>query len=144
MYGGHQAGAVHLPPDTLPSGWACVVCGGGQQPPKHLPTGFTLAPEDAYTPDLVRWFHSVFIAGCQDTYMYAAVYTLSGVHKTVVVNVRIRCPNIMKEWWITVMQVAAADCVLGKIGYGTASECLAHATPLVYVRRESFNEVRSL
>lgn len=52
MYGGHQAGAVHLAPDTLPPGWACVVCGGGA-PPANLPEGFVLAPADTYTPDLV-------------------------------------------------------------------------------------------
>jgi hypothetical protein len=36
--------------------------------------------------------------------------------------------------------VAAADCVVGKIGYGTTSECLAHSTPLVFLRRDFFNE----
>lgn len=36
--------------------------------------------------------------------------------------------------------VAAADCVLGKIGYGTASESLAYGVPLVFVRRDHFNE----
>lgn len=36
--------------------------------------------------------------------------------------------------------IAAADCVLGKIGYGTTSECLAHATPLIFLRRDHFNE----
>jgi hypothetical protein len=30
--------------------------------------------------------------------------------------------------------------LLGKIGYGTVSECLAHGTPLVFVRRDYFNE----
>lgn len=38
------------------------------------------------------------------------------------------------------MQIAAADVLLGKIGYGTVSECLAHSTPLVFVRRDYFNE----
>ena len=38
------------------------------------------------------------------------------------------------------MQIAAADCVVGKIGYGTASECLAHGVPLVFQRRDFFNE----
>ena len=37
-------------------------------------------------------------------------------------------------------QIAAADVLLGKIGYGTVSECLAHSTPLVFVRRDYFNE----
>mmetsp|Transcript_17889 Transcript_17889/g.54714 ORF Transcript_17889/g.54714 Transcript_17889/m.54714 type:complete len:373 (+) Transcript_17889:141-1259(+) len=32
--------------------------------------------------------------------------------------------------------VNAADVVLGKLGYGTVSECLAHHTPLVYVPRQ--------
>lgn len=36
--------------------------------------------------------------------------------------------------------IAAADCVLGKIGYGTTSECLAHSTPLIFLRRDYFNE----
>lgn len=38
------------------------------------------------------------------------------------------------------LQIAAADALIGKIGYGTVSECLAHATPLVFVRRDYFNE----
>ena len=38
------------------------------------------------------------------------------------------------------MQVNAADCVLGKIGYGTVSEALVHGTPFVYTRRDYFNE----
>ena len=37
-------------------------------------------------------------------------------------------------------QVEACDVVLGKIGYGTASECLAHRRPLVFLRRDFFNE----
>eukprot|EP00884_Botryococcus_braunii_P005960 jgi/Botrbrau1/15365/Bobra.0304s0006.1 len=36
--------------------------------------------------------------------------------------------------------VAAADCLLGKIGYGSTSECLAHGKPLIFVRRDYFNE----
>ena len=36
--------------------------------------------------------------------------------------------------------VAAADVILGKIGYGTASESLACGVPLVFVRRDHFNE----
>ncbi|KAL3147999.1 hypothetical protein ABBQ38_014294 [Trebouxia sp. C0009 RCD-2024] len=36
--------------------------------------------------------------------------------------------------------VYAADCVLGKIGYGTTSECLGHGTPLIFIRRDYFNE----
>jgi len=36
--------------------------------------------------------------------------------------------------------VNACDCVLGKIGYGTASESLAHGVPLVFIRRTYFNE----
>ncbi|KAK9803166.1 hypothetical protein WJX72_006956 [[Myrmecia] bisecta] len=36
--------------------------------------------------------------------------------------------------------VGACDCVVGKIGYGTMSECLAHGRPLVFVRRDFFNE----
>ena len=38
------------------------------------------------------------------------------------------------------MQIAACTCVLGKIGYGTVSECLAHHKPLVFIRRDFFNE----
>ena len=37
-------------------------------------------------------------------------------------------------------QIGAADCVLGKIGYGAVSECLTHRKPLVFVRRDFFNE----
>ncbi|OQU77002.1 hypothetical protein SORBI_3010G253200 [Sorghum bicolor] len=36
--------------------------------------------------------------------------------------------------------MAASDCMLGKIGYGTASEVLACKLPLVFVRRDYFNE----
>lgn len=36
--------------------------------------------------------------------------------------------------------VNAADCVIGKIGYGSVSECLAHRCPLIFVRRDFFNE----
>jgi L-arabinokinase len=38
------------------------------------------------------------------------------------------------------MQINAADVVMGKIGYGTTSECLAHRKPLVFLRRDYFNE----
>ena len=34
----------------------------------------------------------------------------------------------------------ACDAMLGKIGYGTTSECLAHGVPMVFVRRDYFNE----
>jgi L-arabinokinase len=33
-----------------------------------------------------------------------------------------------------------ADVVLGKIGYGTVTECLMHGTPLIYVPRSSWPE----
>jgi L-arabinokinase len=36
--------------------------------------------------------------------------------------------------------IEASDVVLGKIGYGTTSECLAHHRPLVFLRRDYFNE----
>jgi len=36
--------------------------------------------------------------------------------------------------------INASDCVMGKIGYGATSECLAHRKPLVFVRRDHFNE----
>ncbi|CAM6123101.1 unnamed protein product [Calypogeia fissa] len=36
--------------------------------------------------------------------------------------------------------IAASDCMLGKIGYGTVSEALAYKVPLVFVRRDYFNE----
>ena len=36
--------------------------------------------------------------------------------------------------------IAASDVCLGKIGYGTTSECLAHSIPLVFTRRDFFNE----
>ncbi|KAF7097436.1 hypothetical protein CFC21_099253 [Triticum aestivum] len=36
--------------------------------------------------------------------------------------------------------MAASDCMLGKIGYGTASEALAYKLPFVFVRRDYFNE----
>lgn len=36
--------------------------------------------------------------------------------------------------------VAASDCMLGKIGYGTVSEALAYGVPFIFVRRDYFNE----
>uniref|UniRef100_A0ACD5UIC4 Uncharacterized protein n=1 Tax=Avena sativa TaxID=4498 RepID=A0ACD5UIC4_AVESA len=36
--------------------------------------------------------------------------------------------------------MAASDCMLGKVGYGTASEALAYKLPFVFVRRDYFNE----
>lgn len=36
--------------------------------------------------------------------------------------------------------IAASDCMLGKIGYGTVSESLAYKRPFVFVRRDYFNE----
>uniref|UniRef100_A0A0C9S778 TSA: Wollemia nobilis Ref_Wollemi_Transcript_13892_3889 transcribed RNA sequence n=1 Tax=Wollemia nobilis TaxID=56998 RepID=A0A0C9S778_9CONI len=36
--------------------------------------------------------------------------------------------------------IAASDCMLGKIGYGTVSEALAYKIPFVFVRRDYFNE----
>eukprot|EP00249_Psilotum_nudum_P019822 c27434_g1_i1 orf=150-3173(+) len=36
--------------------------------------------------------------------------------------------------------IAASNCMLGKIGYGTASEALAFNVPFVFVRRDYFNE----
>ncbi|KAL5559414.1 hypothetical protein UlMin_035625 [Ulmus minor] len=36
--------------------------------------------------------------------------------------------------------IAASDCMLGKIGYGTVSEALAFHLPFVFVRRDYFNE----
>ncbi|PHU11536.1 L-arabinokinase [Capsicum chinense] len=36
--------------------------------------------------------------------------------------------------------IAASDVLLGKVGYGTTSEALAYKVPLVFVRRDYFNE----
>ncbi|KAK4432722.1 L-arabinokinase [Sesamum alatum] len=36
--------------------------------------------------------------------------------------------------------IAASDCMLGKIGYGSVSEALAYKVPLIFVRRDYFNE----
>ena len=40
--------------------------------------------------------------------------------------------------------VLAADCVIGKPGYGTVAECLAAGTPMVWVPRGEFREQPSL
>ena len=40
--------------------------------------------------------------------------------------------------------INAADCVLGKIGYGFVSECLATKTPLVYISRSHWAEEQFL
>jgi L-arabinokinase len=40
--------------------------------------------------------------------------------------------------------IAASDVVLGKLGYGTVSECLTHRTPLVYVPRSQWPEEEPL
>ncbi|XP_062158055.1 L-arabinokinase-like isoform X1 [Alnus glutinosa] len=36
--------------------------------------------------------------------------------------------------------IAASDCMLGKIGYGTVSEALAYKLPFIFIRRDHFNE----
>ncbi|CAI0387221.1 unnamed protein product, partial [Linum tenue] len=36
--------------------------------------------------------------------------------------------------------IAASDCMLGKIGYGTSSEAMAYKLPFIFVRRDYFNE----
>ncbi|KAG8095271.1 hypothetical protein GUJ93_ZPchr0012g21331 [Zizania palustris] len=36
--------------------------------------------------------------------------------------------------------MAASDCMLGKIGYGTVSEALAYKLPFIFVHRDYFNE----
>ena len=40
--------------------------------------------------------------------------------------------------------IEAADVVLGKIGYGSVSECICHRTPLIYVPRKNFAEEKYL
>jgi galactokinase len=40
--------------------------------------------------------------------------------------------------------IALVDVVVGKIGYGAVSECIAHKTPLVFVRRDNFAEEPNL
>nr|XP_023922416.1 uncharacterized protein LOC112033876 isoform X2 [Quercus suber]XP_023922417.1 uncharacterized protein LOC112033876 isoform X2 [Quercus suber]XP_023922418.1 uncharacterized protein LOC112033876 isoform X2 [Quercus suber] len=36
--------------------------------------------------------------------------------------------------------IAASDCMLGKIGYGTVSEAMAYKVPFIFIRRDYFNE----
>ncbi|TVU07715.1 hypothetical protein EJB05_41081 [Eragrostis curvula] len=60
--------------------------------------------------------------------------------------------ELKQEWlpdgWICLLEkdaytpdiMAASDCMLGKIGYGNASEALACKLPFVFVRRDYFNE----
>jgi L-arabinokinase len=40
--------------------------------------------------------------------------------------------------------ILAADCVLGKIGYGFVSECMTCLTPLVYIKRSHWAEEQHL
>jgi L-arabinokinase len=40
--------------------------------------------------------------------------------------------------------LAASDCMLGKLGYGTASECLLTGTPLIYIERKDWPEEQPL
>ncbi|XP_010524568.1 PREDICTED: L-arabinokinase isoform X2 [Tarenaya hassleriana] len=51
-------------------------------------------------------------------------------------------PNFMKlaKDAYTPDLIAASDCMLGKIGYGTVSEALSYKLPFVFVRRDYFNE----
>nr|GMC65060.1 L-arabinokinase-like isoform X1 [Ipomoea batatas] len=51
-------------------------------------------------------------------------------------------PNFVKlpKEFYTPDAIAASDVMLGKIGYGTASEALAYNVPFVFVRRDYFNE----
>ncbi|KAG6391367.1 hypothetical protein SASPL_149121 [Salvia splendens] len=49
-------------------------------------------------------------------------------------------PNFVKLAKDAPDLIAASDCMLGKIGYGTVSEALAYKIPFVFVRRDYFNE----
>jgi L-arabinokinase len=40
--------------------------------------------------------------------------------------------------------IAVADVMIGKLGYGTCSECLTNNTPLIYLRRSNWPEEQSL
>jgi UDP-N-acetylglucosamine:LPS N-acetylglucosamine transferase len=45
---------------------------------------------------------------------------------------------------VLTVKVASVDVVLGKPGYGTMSECMANATPVVYYPRPEFAEYPAL
>ena len=123
IYGGQPPGEWRLREECLPKGWTCIVCAAGSPPGGDpLPTNFILAPADAYTPDLVGPSARLSVSAC--LWQSAMVWSRAGC-----IYYSPAC-----------VQIAASDALIGKIGYGTVSECLAHGKPLVFVRRDYFNE----
>ncbi|KAJ3023672.1 hypothetical protein HKX48_001896 [Thoreauomyces humboldtii] len=55
-----------------------------------------------------------------------------------------RLRRIRTEAWYMPDLINAADVVVGKCGYGTCSEVVAHGVPLVYVPRSGFVEEQAL
>ena len=58
----------------------------------------------------------------------------SGVAKN-----RTRTISVSSDYYIPDL-INASDCVLGKIGYGFVSECVASRTPLIYISRSHWAE----
>ncbi|KND01433.1 uncharacterized protein SPPG_03238 [Spizellomyces punctatus DAOM BR117] len=59
-------------------------------------------------------------------------------------DVRGRLRRIRAETWYMPDLINAVDVVVGKCGYGTCSEVVAHQVPLVYVPRSGFAEEQGL
>ena len=75
----------------------------------------------------------------RDSWVYFVTASVLGGEVSIPPHVRVVPPDA----FIPDM-VAMADVVLGKVGYGTVSECLAARTPLVYVPRLNFAEERDI
>jgi L-arabinokinase len=50
---------------------------------------------------------------------------------------------VKSDMWYPDM-IASADCVIGKLGYGLVSECMANGTPIIYLPRPHFAEYPEL
>lgn len=156
MFGAH---ALTMDPQEtwLPSSWVCIVCSGGSKlsaqpvalstsprprPPVVIPARLLhnrlAAPPSAASatrlPTHRRRQRYRVCCGLNCSSMVcirsvdAPVYAASSGYLP---------PNFISAPGDAFVPdiVAASDCVLGKIGYGTVSECLVGRCPLIFVRR---------
>jgi L-arabinokinase len=140
IYGGHKA-QLELREDALPPGWRCVICNGGVAPCEGpLPPNFQLAPAEAFTPDLVNAADCVLgkigwvVPGIWQAYVCREGWCCSLCYCTTS-SLLAHCK------WCTQHQTSHTTPLPScPSSYGTTSECLAHGKPLVFVRRDFFNE----
>jgi hypothetical protein len=70
-----------------------------------------------------------------------------GIHWLVSENWRVRRPDVSyyEDTGLRFTElIASCDAVLGKCGYGTVTECVANATPLLYIPRPDWPEETTL